>query len=86
MPLIRWLEHDTGRHLAIRREEWLYTLAGRPESEALVAQDSDSTDPLGESWSVLAAHYDLRDVEVEKVVREHSTHIFVESERGKFVL
>jgi hypothetical protein len=41
---------------------------------------------LGESWSVLATHHDLRDVKVEKVAREHRTHIFVESARGKFVL
>jgi hypothetical protein len=35
---------------------------------------------------VLTTHYELRDVKVEKVLSEHSTHIFIVSERGRFVL
>jgi hypothetical protein len=52
----------------------------------VTAQDSDSTDALNESRGVLATHYDLRDVKVDKVLSEHSTHIFIVSERGRFVL
>ena len=74
------------RHLARRREESLYALVARPESEILMAQGFDSADALGESRSVLATHYDRRDVTVEKVLGAHSTHIFAASERGKFVL